>query len=121
MQGRRHLRVAALLKRELSKLLIQEFSSAELGLISVNEVALSGDLRIATAYVGVYGSDEQLQEAWKALRRNRRRLQELLAHAVVLKYAPQLRFVLDDSVARGTRVLQIIEELEEELPPQPEA
>ena len=37
-----------------------------------------------------------------------------MARAVVLKYTPKLRFVLDDSVVRGNRVLQIIEELEKD-------
>jgi len=35
----------------------------------------------------------------------------------VLKYTPRLRFVRDDSVERGNRVLQILEELERTLPP----
>jgi ribosome-binding factor A len=40
----------------------------------------------------------------------------MMARAVVLKYTPTLRFVMDDSVVRGNRVLQIIEELEKNSP-----
>jgi ribosome-binding factor A len=44
------------------------------------------------------------------------RIQGLMAKSVVLKYTPTLKFVVDDSIVRGNRVLQIIEELEKESP-----
>jgi ribosome-binding factor A len=46
------------------------------------------------------------------LEKNRARIQGLVAKAVILKYTPRLRFVLDESVERGNRVLKILEELE---------
>jgi ribosome-binding factor A len=50
------------------------------------------------------------------LLRYRARIQHLVARAVVLKYTPVLRFVMDESIVRGNRVLQIIEELEKTSP-----
>ena len=41
----------------------------------------------------------------------------MVASAVVLKYMPQLRFVADEAIARGNRVLEIIEEIERAAPP----
>lgn len=117
MQSRRHQRVGELLKRELSQILIREFGDApDLGMITVHEVVLSGDLRIATAYVGIYGAPEVQERTWKELNRYRRHLQDMLAHTVVLRRVPHLRFVLDHSIEKGTRVLQIIEEIEKETP-----
>ena len=46
------------------------------------------------------------------LNEHRVRIQGLVGRAVVLKYTPKLKFVFDDSIVRGNRVLQIIEELE---------
>ena len=43
-----------------------------------------------------------------------------MARAVVLKYTPTLRFLMDDSIVRGNRVLGIIEELEKAMPAEPE-
>ena len=43
-----------------------------------------------------------------------------MARNVVLKYTPTLRFLIDDSIARGNRVLGIIEELEQTMPAEPE-
>ena len=50
------------------------------------------------------------------LTQHRVRIQRLMARAVVLKYTPRLRFAVDDSVVRGNKVLQIIEELEKSAP-----
>jgi ribosome-binding factor A len=117
MQNRRHERVRELLKRELSAILLREFSVAEAGVISVNEVAVAGDLHSAVAYVGVVGSAAQRKRALELLREHRKRIQGMVGAAVVLKYTPALRFILDDSVTRGNRVLQILEEIEKTLPP----
>jgi ribosome-binding factor A len=116
MQGRRHDRVRELLKRELSNLLLREFPIAETGLLAVNEVRLSSDLKRATAYVGVVGNPGQRHRAFELLREHRLRLQSLLGHAVTLKYTPELHFVADDAVDRGNRVLQILDDLEKTLP-----
>jgi ribosome-binding factor A len=40
----------------------------------------------------------------------------LVGRAIVLKYTPKLKFAFDDSIVRGNRVLQIIEELEKAAP-----
>jgi ribosome-binding factor A len=116
MLNRRHERVRELLKRELSMLLLREFPASEAGFMSVNDVAVSGDLHSAVVYVGVVGSADQQKRAQTLLQENRVRLQSLVGAAVVLRYTPQLRFVIDESVARGNRVLQILDELDHETP-----
>ncbi len=119
MHGRRHDRVRELLKRELSLLLQREFQPTQTGLIAVHDVAVSGDLKSATAYLGFVGTAEQRQRGWAQVLEHRLRLQSLLGHAVRLKYTPRLRFVRDDAIERGDRVLRLIEEIEKTLPPEP--
>jgi ribosome-binding factor A len=46
------------------------------------------------------------------LQQNRKRIQGLVGRSVILKYTPQLRFVMDESVEQGNKVLKIMEELE---------
>lgn len=112
MQSRRHERVRELLKRQLSQILLHELPMSEAGLVTVNEVVVSGDLKAATVYLGVLGSPEQRRRCMDFLTRHRARIQSMLAGSVFLKYTPTLRFVADDSVERGNRVLQILEEIE---------
>jgi ribosome-binding factor A len=106
-------RVRELLKRELGEIIRRELPVNEAGLISVNDVIVSSDLHSATVFVGIFGSAEKRKRAVEMLDQNRKRIQGLVAQSVILKYTPQLRFVLDDSIERGNRVMQILDELEE--------
>lgn len=116
MQGRRHERVRELLKRELGMILQRELPVAEAGLVTVNEVQVSSDLRNATIFVGFVGDEEAQERAWALLRQHKPHVQDLLGRTLVMKHTPRLRFVQDHAIERGTRVLQIIEELEHEQP-----
>jgi ribosome-binding factor A len=112
MPSLRLQRVRELLKREIGEAVRREFHVAECGLISVNDVDVAGDLKSATVFVSILGNQSQQKRGFQMLNDHRVRLQGLVARAVVLKYTPTLRFVFDDSIVRGNRVLQIIEELE---------
>jgi ribosome-binding factor A len=62
------------------------------------------------------GNPDQQKHGFQMLNDHRVRIQGLVGRAVVLKYTPTLKFVFDDSIVRGNRVLQIIEELEKAAP-----
>jgi ribosome-binding factor A len=79
-------------------------------------VTVTSDLHSATVYVGVLGNAEQQKKGFAQLNLHRKRIQGLVGKAVVLKYTPQLRFVLDESIEQGNRVLKIIDELEHSEP-----
>lgn len=117
MQSLRHQRVRELLKREIGEVIRREIPVGESGLITVNDLALAGDLQSAAVFVGIVGTAEQQRKGFELLRKERLRIQGLVGRAVVLKYTPKLRFVRDNSVERGNRVLQIIEEIERSQSP----
>ena len=106
----RLLRVNELLKRELSALLVREMNFGDL-LVTVNQVDVTPDLKSAHVYISVLGANgrtnviAELEEA-------RAILQHDLSKHVILKYTPHLIFHLDDSIERGSRVLEILKEIE---------
>ncbi|HNQ74203.1 MAG TPA: 30S ribosome-binding factor RbfA [Verrucomicrobiota bacterium] len=112
MPSLRHQRVRELLKRAIGEVVRREFSLEDVGLVSVNDVECAGDLKSAVVYLSVLGTAEQQQRGLLRLEERRARIQELLGAAVVLKYTPKLKFVMDDTIARGDRVMQILNELE---------
>jgi ribosome-binding factor A len=114
MPSHRLLRVRELLKREIGEAIRRELPVHQAGLVTVNDVDVTGDLKNAKVYLGLLGNTEQKKIAIDLLNKNRTRVQSLVARAVVLKYTPRLHFVVDESIDRGNRVLQIIEELEKE-------
>jgi ribosome-binding factor A len=116
MASLRHERVRELLKREIGEAIRREFHVNEAGLISVNDVDLAGDLKSAVVFISIFGNPVQQKRGLQLLTDNRVRIQGLVGRAVVLKYTPTLKFVFDDSIVRGNRVLQIIDELEKARP-----
>jgi len=106
----RLLRVNELLKRELSALIVREMDFGDL-LVTLHQVDVTPDLKSAHVYVSVLGENgrtnviAELEEA-------RAMLQHDLSKHVILKYTPHLIFHLDDSIERGSRVLEIMEEIE---------
>jgi ribosome-binding factor A len=117
MPSLRLQRVRELLKRELGEVIRREIPVSEAGLVTVNDVDVSSDLHSAIVFISILGNAEQQKRGIAMLAKHRIRIQNLMARDVVLKYTPKLRFVLDDSVLRGNRVMQIIEEMEKDQKP----
>lgn len=116
MASLRLQRVRELLKREIGEAVRREFHVSEAGLITVNDVDVAGDLKSAVVFVSILGNADQQKRGFQLLTEHRARIQNLVARGIVLKYTPALKFVFDDSIVRGNKVLQIIEELEKTAP-----
>ena len=116
MPNLRQERVRELLRRAIGETIRREFHVNDVGLITVNDVEVGGDLKSAVVFITILGNPEQQKHGLQVLEQNRIRIQSLVAKSVVLKYTPTLKFVVDDSIVRGNRVLQIIEELENAQP-----
>jgi ribosome-binding factor A len=116
MSNMRQERVRELLKREIGESIRREFHIDDVGLVTVNDVDVAGDLKSAVVFISILGKPEQQKRGLQMLNDNRIRLQALVAKAVILKFTPTLKFIVDDSIVRGNRVLQIMEELEKSTP-----
>jgi ribosome-binding factor A len=100
--SQRQLRVGELLRRTLSDVLARgEVHDPDLTTtsITVGEVRVSPDLRVATVYVMPLGGTG-VDAAIAALARNRSELRRLVVRQLTLKYAPDLRFVPDETFDR---------------------
>ena len=116
MPNLRHERVRELLKRAIGEAIRREFNVNDVGVITVNDLDVGGDLRTAVVFISILGSDTQKKHGLQELEKGRIRVQSLVAKSVILKYTPTLKFVVDDSLLRGNRVLQILDELEKASP-----
>jgi ribosome-binding factor A len=108
----RMLRINEVVKRELSGIIARELSFEGL-LVSVNHVEVKPDLKNADVFVTVLNAKAG-QSVISKLTSHRAALQTQLARRVTMKYTPQLAFHLDDSIERGTRVMEIIRQMETE-------
>ena len=108
--SQRMLRVAEMIRHKLSDML----SRAEIhddvitgSVITVPEVRLSADLKLATAYVMPLGG-ENVEAVLAALNRNKRFIRGEIASAVNLKYAPDIRFKFDEMFDEAARIDQLL-------------
>ena len=116
MASLRIQRVRELLKQEIGEAIRREFHVNEAGLISVNDVDVAGDVRSAIVFISILGNAAQQKRGFELLTEHRIRIQGMIGRSVVLKYTPTLKFIFDDSIVRGNRVLQILDELEKTSP-----
>ncbi|MEM6496172.1 MAG: 30S ribosome-binding factor RbfA, partial [Pseudomonadota bacterium] len=96
--SQRQLRVGELVRHKLSEMLTRgEIHDEELAahFITIPEVRMSPDLKIATAFVMPLGGGE-MDGVITALNRNRKFIRGEVARAVALKFAPDVRFRPDD-------------------------
>ncbi len=98
----RTLRIGEAIRRRLSEILsrgeIHDHNLTSLS-ITVGEVRVTSDLRIATAFVLPLGGKEA-DEALLALRRNRNEIRFLIGKVLQIKHTPEIRFELDDTFDR---------------------
>jgi ribosome-binding factor A len=106
----RQLRVNELVKRELSAIIARQINFEGV-LVSINAVDVTPDLKNAHVFVSILGTATGASVIDK-LETHRPVLQAELSRHVVLKYTPHLIFHIDDSIERGTRVLEILQHLE---------
>ena len=100
--SQRQLRVGELIRRTLSEVLARgDVHDPDLNRMSitVGEVRTSPDLKIATAYVLPLGGEGQ-DEVLKLLARNKGELRRAVSKKLTLKFAPDLRFQLDETFDR---------------------
>ncbi len=112
MSTRRMARVNDTIRRELSSLLMREARDPRLeGLVSITVVDTSPDLKYARVYVSVMGSEEDKMRVQEGLAATAGFLRRGLAARLTMRYIPDLSFERDDSIERGTRLLELIKEV----------
>lgn len=100
--SQRQLRVAELIRRRLSDVLMHgDIHDPDLNRLSitVGEVRTSPDLRVATAYVLPLGGEHR-DEAIDILNRNKSEIRRVVMKGLALKFSPEIRFVIDETYDR---------------------
>ena len=104
-----------MIRQALSELLIRGEIYDEVirsHMITISEVRMSPDLRLATIYVMPLGGRD-IDQVMAALERNKRFLRGAIAKAVNLKFAPEIRFRKDESFDTGQRIDQLLDSLKQ--------
>ncbi|KAJ8631532.1 hypothetical protein MRB53_024855 [Persea americana] len=125
---RRVKMVAKQIRRELSDMLLTDkvlqyavLPEAALGadrylssLTTVSDVEVSGDLQVVKVYISVFGDERGREVAIAGLKSKAKYIRSELGKRMKLRLTPEIRFIEDDSLERGSRVIAILDRLKSE-------
>ncbi len=115
-QGRRVERVAALIRREASELLMNSIRDERVhqGMISITDVEVSGDLQHCKIFVSIFGQGIQHDEVFAGLQAASGFIRGELGRRLQMRRAPEVVFQIDKGLEKGTSILNLLEKLEHE-------
>jgi ribosome-binding factor A len=108
MQGKRLERVNQLIKEEISMLLQREVKDPRLGFVTVTEVDVTPDLKLAKVYVSVLGGEEQWTASFRALESARGFVWNWLRRHLDLRVTPNVDFRPDRSMEHAAHIQSLL-------------
>lgn len=105
-------RIDQLLREEIGRILAKDVQDPRIGFVTVTEVDTAPDLSTARVWVSVIGQPEERATAIRALEHAMPFVRRELGARIRLRRIPELLIRTDDTAQRGTRVLQLLAELE---------
>lgn len=111
--GQRIVRVNQLLQKEISDQLHTYYKSETI-YITITAVEVASDLRKARVYYSVLGDDAKAAEAKHFFTQNNKEIRTRVGKEVILKYLPQLDFIPDISMKKATKLMKLLDELDEQ-------
>ena len=104
-------RVADQIRMEVADILMRKIKDPRVRAVTVTDVELTSDLRIARVFVTALGSEEETKDTFAGLTKASGFVRSELGRRLSLRYLPEVVFVKDLSGPRGDRVLQLLEQL----------
>ena len=114
-------RVASVIKERIAAIVIHDYSDPALGFITVTDVKMSPDLKIAKVYFSVLGNEDVQSKAMKTLEAEKQHIRGLVASYVQLKFAPTLQFYLDHTMEEVEKINRLINKIHEDEKKRPDA
>ena len=105
-------RIDQLLRQEIGEILVRDVQDPRIGFVTVTDVETAPDLSTARVWVSVIGQPEERERTIRALQRAMPFVRHELGSRIRLRRIPELLLREDDTAQRGTRVLQLLAELE---------
>ena len=116
MSTRRLLKAAEAVREVVSMAILTSVRDPRVRDVTVTRVEMAPDMRSATVYVSVMGSEAKQQTALRGLASSAGFLQARIADSIETRYTPKLRFEVDKGVKHALEIDQMLREV---LPPEP--
>jgi len=112
MAGSRMRRINEVLREVVGAAISTELSDPRIGFVTVTSVETSPDLSTAKVYVSVLGDEDERETTFEGLRSSHGVIQSRIAAETRMKRTPTLTFHYDDTIEKGARISELLEEEE---------
>ena len=104
-------KVAEAIHQIVSALLVKGLKDPRIGFVTITGVKVTGDLRMATVYFTVHGTEEQKKSTEAGLNSARGFIKKEMGQALQLRFTPDIQFKYDTSVEYGFHIESILKEI----------
>ncbi len=113
LPGKRAIRVGDLILKEIAFLLLEKVKDPRVKGVTLTGIKLSDDLKSAKIYFSALGETEEIKKAGAGLQSACKFIKREIGKSMELRYVPHLEFIHDTSLANGSRMEKLFEQLRE--------
>ena len=117
MQGKRSEKVADLIQKEISQMLVKSIKDPRIGFVTITRVTVSDDCRSARIYFSVAGTEAERERSMKGLNSAKGYVRKELGRRIRLRYTPEIMFQFDPSIEYAIHMEELIQSLRQEKEP----
>ncbi|OGP86791.1 MAG: ribosome-binding factor A [Deltaproteobacteria bacterium RBG_16_48_10] len=114
MEGKRSEKVADLIRKEISEMLVRTIKDPRVGFVTITRVSVTEDCRLAKIYYSVVGTLAERERSREGLNSAKGYIRRELGHRMKLKYTPEIMFQFDPSIEYAVHMGELIHHLQEE-------
>ena len=113
-EGKRSERVADLIQKEISEMLVRSVKDPRIGFVTITRVTVSDDCRLARIYFSVMGTPSDKEKATEGLDSAKGYIRKELGKRMSLRYTPEIMFQFDPSIEYGIHIGEVFQHLHQE-------
>jgi ribosome-binding factor A len=111
MEGKRSEKVADLIQKEISQMLVRSIKDPRIGFVTITRVTVSEDCRFAKIYFSVAGTVEEREKSRMGLDSAKGYVRKELGRRIRLRYTPEIMFQFDPSIEYAIHMEELIQSL----------
>ena len=117
MEGKRSEKVADLIRKEISQMLVKSIKDPRIGFVTITRVTVSEDCRFAKVYFSVAGTLEERENSVKGLESAKGYVRKELGRRIRLRYTPEIMFQFDPSIEYAIHMEELIQSIHQQKEP----
>ena len=117
MEGKRSEKVADLIQKEISQMLVKSIKDPRIGFVTITKVSVSDDFRLAKVYFSVAGTVKERERSMKGLDSAKGYVRKELGRRIRLRYTPEIMFQFDPSIEYAIHMEELIQSIHGEKGP----